>query len=172
MPTPIKETVVAELTEKFKEASALYLADFNGMTMANTTELRKKFVELNVEYRVVKNTLAKIALKNAGIDGLDEYFKGTTAVALASEDPTKPAKVISDYNKENKDNTLDLKACLFEGKLFGADKVDQLATLPSREDLLAKLARTLQAPMTNVVRTLSAPMQGIAGVLNSLKDKK
>ena len=172
MPTPQKEAVVAELTEKFKGASALYLASFEGMDMATTTGLRKKFVSEGVEYTVVKNTLAKLALKNAGIEGLDEFFKGTTAVALATDDPTKPAKVISDFNKENEDQTLDLKACLFEGKLFGPDKVDQLAKLPSREDLLSKLAATLQAPMTNFVRTLVAPMQNMQGVLNSLKDKK
>jgi large subunit ribosomal protein L10 len=172
MATAQKEAMVAELEEKFKDASALYLANFEGMDMAKTTELRKSFAEHNVEYKVVKNTLAKIALNNVGISDLDEFFAGTTAIALASDDPTKPAKVISEFNKENESQALALKACLFEGRLFGPDKVDQLAKLPSREDLIAKFAATLNAPMTKFVQTIAAPLQNTLGVLTALKDKK
>ena len=173
MPTLRKESTVAELTEKFKEANSLYLADFQGMDMEITTKLRKKFAESNVQYKVIKNTLALLALKNAGIEGLEDYFKGTTAVALGFDDPTIPARVINDFNKDEAgDNPLKLKACLFEGVVFGPEKVSKLADLPSRDELLSKLLATLQGPMTNLARTLSAPMQNTLNALNALKNTK
>lgn len=172
MPTVKKAEIVDELTEKFKNASALYLADFKGMDMEITTELRKKFSSHNIEYKVVKNTLSKIALKNAGIEGLDEHFKGVTAIAIAVDDPAKPAKVISAFNKDSEGDGLKLKACLFEGVLYGPDRVDQLADLPSREELIATFAMMLNAPMTKLAMTLRAPAQKLAATLKGLEQSK
>lgn len=172
MPTPRKEEVVQELTEKFKNATALYLADFKGMDMAITTDLRKKFSSEDIEYKVVKNTLSKLALKNAGIEGLDDHFKGVTAIAMTTEDPTKPARVISDFNKDADGDGLKLKACLFEGVIYGPDRVDDLAKLPTREELIATFALTLKAPMTKLVSTLSSPMQKTLAAFNAVKEKK
>ena len=172
MSTPKKEAVVQELTDKFKNASALYLADFKGMDMETTTSLRKKFSSEDIEYKVVKNTLSKIALKNAGIEGLDNHFKGVTAIAMTNADPTKPARVISDFNKEADGDGLKLKACLFEGVLYGPDKVDDLAKLPTREELITTFALTLKAPMTKLVSTLSSPLQKTLAALEAVKAQK
>jgi large subunit ribosomal protein L10 len=172
MPTPKKEEVVQELTEKFKNATALYLADFKGMDMATTTKLRKKFNGEEIEYKVVKNTLSKLALKNAGIEGLDDHFKGVTAIAMTTTDPTKPARVISDFNKAAEGDGLKLKACLFEGVIYGPDRVDALANLPTREELIATFALTLKAPMTKFVSTIASPLQKTLAALNAIKDKK
>ncbi|MCB0279669.1 MAG: 50S ribosomal protein L10 [Calditrichaeota bacterium] len=173
MPTLKKEHTVAELTEDFKKATALYLADFSGMDMEITTKLRKSFAKDNVRYKVVKNTLALRALKNAGIEGLDAHLQGVTAIALTETDPTVPARVINDFNKNvATEKPLVLKACLFEGAVFGPDKVSQLADLPSREELLAKLLGTLKAPMSRLVGVLSAPMANTINTLTALKNKK
>jgi large subunit ribosomal protein L10 len=173
MSTPQKEAVVAELTEKFKNASALYLTNFQGMDSFQTMKLRKEFANAKIEYKVVKNTLATIALKNAGIKGLDKHFKGVTGVVIAAGDPTNAARVISKFNKEtDKDKELKLKACLFEGTVIGPDRVDDLAKLPSRKELLSTFLSVLQAPMTKLVRTLAAPLQNTQNVLSNLKDAK
>ena len=173
MATAKKEGVVEELTEKFKNATALYLADFRGMDVETTTALRKKFSAEEIEYKVVKNTLSKIALKNAGIEGLDDHFKGVTAIAMTSADPTKPARVISDYNKGAEENKgLKLKACLFEGVVFGPDKVDALADLPTKEELIVTFALTLKSPMTKLAMLLKSPMQKTALALSAIQEKK
>ncbi|HFE64995.1 MAG TPA: 50S ribosomal protein L10, partial [Caldithrix sp.] len=111
MPTPQKEQIVQEMTDKFGKATGVYLVDFTGLDVNSATELRRKFREANVEYRVVKNTLAKRSLHNAGIDGLDEFLKGVNAYAISYDDPTIPVKVL-DKQKEVKDK-LKLKAAIF-----------------------------------------------------------
>ena len=117
--------------------------------------------------------MALRALKNAGIEGLDSHFDGVTAIALTAEDPTVPARVISNFNKNiATDKPLVLKACLFEGSIFGPDKVGQLAKLPSREELLAKLLGTLKAPMSKLLGILSAPMSNTINALSALKNTK
>lgn len=169
MPTPVKEKIVAEYTDKFANASSVLLADFSGMDVATVTELRKQFREQNVEYKVLKNTLVKIALNNNKIHELDDYLKGVNGFAISYDDPTAAARVVSNFEQKDK---LQLRACLFEGSLFGPDKVDAIAKLPSREQLLATVLGTLKAPMTNFAAVLSANMQKMVGVLNAVKDKK
>ena len=169
MPTPVKEKIVAEYTDKFANASSVLLADFSGMDVATVTELRRQFREHNVEYKVLKNTLVKIALNNNKIHELDDYLKGVNGFAISYDDPTAAARVVSNFEKKDK---LQLRACLFEGSLFGPDKVDAIAKLPSREQLLATLLSTLKAPMTNVAAVLQANMQKMVGVLDAVKDKK
>lgn len=169
MPTPQKEKVVAEYTEKFSRASSVLLADFSGMDVATVTELRSQFRNNNVEYKVLKNTLAKIALNNNDITNLDDYLKGVNGFAISYEDPTAAARVISSFKSKDK---LKLRACLFEGSLFGPDKVDAIAKLPTRSELLATLLSTLQAPMAKLAAVLSASMQNMVGVLEAVKEEK
>ena len=169
MPTPDKEKIVAEYTEKFANASSVLLADFSGIDVATVTELRRRFREENVEYKVLKNTLVKIALNNNKIHDLDDYLKGVNGFAISYDDPTAAARVISKFEKKDK---LQLRACLFEGNLFGPDKVEAIAKLPTRDQLLSILVGTLKAPMTNVAAVLSASMRDVVGVLNAVKDKK
>jgi len=170
MPTPQKEQIVQEMTEKFEKASGVYLMDFTGMDANLTNELRKNFREANVEYRVLKNTLAKLSLNKAGIEGLGEFLVGVNAYAIAYDDPTKPAKIL-DTKKEFK-GKLKLKAALFEGKIVGPEEVGTIAKLPSREELIGQFVGLLQAPMTNFVRAINGVGTNLVQVLKALEEEK
>ncbi len=157
MATNKKEAVVTELTEKFKNAHSIFLASFEGLDVERTTDLRKNFVKENIEYRVVKNTLAKRALKNAEIEGLDEFFVGTTSVAFSNEDdPVRPGKVIKAFLNDNKEAPFELKACLFEGELYAGKNAQQVLDFASREDLIAKFAGMLISPVQKFAATVLA----------------
>jgi len=170
MPTPQKEQVVQEMSEKFGRAVSIYLVDFTGMDVNTTNELRKSFRESDVEYRVLKNTLAKLSFHNAGVEGMDEFLKGVNAYAISYDDPTLPAKIL-EKNKEFKDK-LKLKAALFEGKIVGPEAVDALAKLPTRDELLSQLVGMLQSPMTKLAGTLNGAMVKLVNVLKSLEENK
>ncbi|MCK5853347.1 50S ribosomal protein L10 [bacterium] len=170
MATAKKIEIVNEYTEKFKSANAVYLADFKGIDVETDTLLRKKFRESNIEYKVLKNRLAKRALDNAGITGLDSYLKGVTAFAFGNDDPVVPAKIIKEFN--NPKERLGLKVVYFEGKIFESESAAALAELPTRDVLISQFASVIQAPMVKLAGTLQATMQKMVGVLNSLKDNK
>jgi large subunit ribosomal protein L10 len=170
MATPEKIKVVEEYTEKFKNAKSVFLADYTGMDVATVTEIRRRCREANVEYRVLKNRLAKRALNAAGVDALDYHLKGVTTFVIGYEDPVTPAKVIKEFNKSKE--LLKLKVVYFEGRLFDAGQASALANLPTREALMSKVLGLFQAPMTKFAGTLKAPMQNLVGVLNSLKESK
>ena len=170
MPTAEKNAVVEEYTQKFKDAKCVYVAEYEGIDVATVTEVRKKFREQNVEYKVLKNRLAKLSLNKAGIDGLDAYLTGANTFIIGYDDPVAPAKILEDFNK--KDEILKLKTVLFEGKVLPSEEAKNISKLPSREALLGMLVGMLQSPMTKFAATLSAPMQNLVGVLNALKDKK
>jgi large subunit ribosomal protein L10 len=170
MPTPQKEQIVQEMTDKFGRATSIFLVDFTGMDVNMATELRRNFREVQVEYRVLKNTLAKISFQNAGIKGMDEFLTGVNGYAISYDDPTLPAKIL-EKNKEYKEK-LKLKAALFEGNIVGADKVDNLAKLPSRLELIGKIATMLNSPMTKLVMTLNGAMANMVYALKALETKK
>lgn len=170
MPTPQKEAIVQEMSEKFTNASSFFLADFTGVDVNTINELRRKFYESNVEYRVVKNTLAKLSLKNAGIEGFDEMLKGVNSYAISYDDPTLPIKIVKKFKKEL-DGKFEIKAAYFDGEIV-SENVDALSELPSKEELLAKFMSMIQSPMTKLAATLNAPMSGMVGVLKSLEETK
>ena len=159
-----------EYTEKFKEARCVYIAEYEGIDVATVTEVRKLFRDQKIEYKVLKNRLAKISLNKAGISGLDSYLTGANTFIIGYDDPVLPAKILEDFNK--KSEILKLKSVFFEGKVFGSEEAKNIAKLPSREVLLGQFVGLLSAPMTKLAATLQAPMQRVAGVLNALKDKK
>jgi large subunit ribosomal protein L10 len=170
MATAEKIAVVEEFTEKFKKAKSVYLTDYTGMDVATVNELRTKFREADVEYKVLKNRLAKRSLNEAGIDVLDDYLKGVTSFVIGYDDPVAPAKIIKNFNV--KTERLKLKVVYLEGKLFEAEMASKLADLPTRDELLSQFVGVLQAPMTKFAGTLQASMQKLVGTLNSLKDSK
>lgn len=170
MPTPQKEQIVQEMTEKFSSASSIFLVDFTGMDVNTTTELRKNLKEAKVEYRIVKNTLAKLSFHNAGIDGLDEFLKGVNGYLISYDDPTLPAKVLKKH-KEIQEK-LQMKAAMFEGNIIGPDRVASIAELPSRDELLGQLVGMLQSPLTKLAGTLNAAMGNLVNVLKQLEEKK
>ncbi|MBN2365159.1 MAG: 50S ribosomal protein L10 [Calditrichaeota bacterium] len=170
MATPQKEKIVDEMKDKFGRASSIYLVDFTGMDVNLTNELRRNFRDSNVEYRVMKNTLAKLSFEKAGIEGMNDFLTGVNAYAISYDDPTLPVKVLK-RNKEFKEKPK-LKAALFEGQVVGAEKVENLANLPTREELLGQLVGMLNSPMTKLVNTLNGAMSKLVYTLKSLEEKK
>lgn len=170
MPTQFKKDIVNEIQAKFENSSGVYFADYKGLSVTQVTELRRGFHVEGVDYRVVKNNLTKIAAKNAGFDCLDDLLVGQIGVAFSENDPTAPARVIKKFKNDN--DQLDVVGILFEGQMFDAGKYEELASLPSREELLSKLIGGLSSPMSKLVGTLSGSMSKLVGTLNSLKAQK
>lgn len=170
MPNAQKIEIVKELTEKLSKAKGIYLTDFSGLTVQEAVDFRKKLREKGVEYRVAKNTLIKIAAEEAKIEGLSEFLVGPTGIAMSYDDPASPAKLFYDFAKENE--KMDVKAFWLEGELFEADKFEQIAKLPSRNELLSRFIGDLRSPMRTLAATLQASMSKLVGTLNGLKDSK
>lgn len=165
-----KKQVVAEMKEKFVNAKSVVITDYRGLDVAEVTELRKRLREAGVEYKVVKNTLLKIAAQEAGIEGVDDFFKGPTAVAFGVEDAVTPAQVIYKFAKDHDD--LEIKAGVLEGQLIGFDQVKALADLPSREVLLGQVASAFQAPIAGLVNVLQGPIRKLGYALEEVRKLK
>ncbi|MCF7803254.1 MAG: 50S ribosomal protein L10 [Candidatus Marinimicrobia bacterium] len=170
MPSAEKEQFVAEIQEKFAESSGIYFTDFLGLNVEQVNDLRSKFFEASVEYKVVKNRLTKISAKEAGYDNVDDLLTGPTAIAFTKDDPVAPAKILTDFAKENEQ--ISLKGGIFEGERIELDRMNAIANLPSHEELLQKLLGGLQSPMRNLVSTLNASMQNLTFALAQLKEQK
>jgi large subunit ribosomal protein L10 len=147
-----KKAVVAEIAEQFKAAQAAVLSEYRGLTVAQMTELRSRARKSQVYLRVVKNTLAARAIEGSGFECLRGQLTGPLALAI-SKDPVAVAKLLADFAKDNE--VLKIRAGAMGGKLMSLAQVQELAKLPSREQLLATLAGTLQAPIAKFVRTLN-----------------
>ena len=155
----IKEAKVSEIKEKMEKAQGIIFAKYQGLTVEEDTELRKALREAGVEYKVYKNTLTTLAAKELGFDGIVDALEGPLSVAFGYEDPTVPAKVLNDFAKNHK--KLELVAGIVQGEIFDEAKVKQLATIPSREILIAKLLGSFKAPLSN-----------LAYLLNAIKEQK
>jgi large subunit ribosomal protein L10 len=174
MPTQKKIELVEEYSEKFKGSKSIFLTDYSGINVENTNELRRSFSEANVEYRILKNTLAIRSLQKAGIEGMDEMLKGMTSFAFSVEDPVAPVRVIKEFNKKQKKDagSLVLKGCVFEGQVFDADQAEAISGLPSREVLLGQLVGMLQSPLSKLLGTLQNAGQKLVGVIEEVKKQK
>lgn len=150
----LKEAKIAEIKEKMDKAQALILVKYQGLNVEEDTELRKQLREAGVEYKVYKNTLAVRAAKELGHESITKYFEGPIAVALGYDDVTAPARILNDFAKTHK--ALDLVAGLVNGEEFDADKVKELASVPPKEVLIAKLLGSFKAPISNFAYLLSA----------------
>ena len=164
----IKTVELAE--ERFKNSTGIYFTNYTGMNVAQATELRRKFREKNVKFNVTKNTLNKIAAKNAGIKGLKDILLGQVAIAFSDEDPTSPAKVIKEFKKDN--DCLDVLGVYFEGELFDPDKYKELADLPSKEELIGKFVSGLNYPINTVASMLNSLMPKFLTALNEINKQK
>lgn len=165
-----KAEVVERLAARLKEAPTLYLTDFTGVAVQPMTDLRRRLRRVGGEYVVVKNTLALRALGLAAVPGLEPEFSGPTGVVFGTADPVALAKVLADFQKEN--GVLQVKAGLVEGRRLGPDEVKRLATLPSREQLLAQLGGALQAPLAGFVGVLSGVLWQFVGALEALRAQR
>ncbi|MEA3287911.1 MAG: 50S ribosomal protein L10 [Candidatus Marinimicrobia bacterium] len=174
MPNQKNINSLNSIREKISNASAIYFTDYVGLTVEETNALRSQFHEANVEFRVLKNRLVSIAVKESGYEGLEAVLKGPTALAFGKEDPTAPARVIKEFlKKEGKAKEKPaVKGLVFEGQVLDASFYVKLANLPGKDELLAMLLGGLQSPMQNTLSVLQAPMRNLAGVLLSLKETK
>ena len=171
MPTEQKIDIVKNTTEKFKNSSGVYFTRYTGIDVKTITKLRKSFRDSDVDYSVTKNTLTKIAAKEAGFDGIfDDILSGQVGIAY-SEDPTAPARIIKEFKKDNKE-LLEVLGLLFEGKFYPSEKYIEFANLPSKEESLTKMLMMFNQPITKLAGTLNSSFGQLLGVLNSLKDTK
>ena len=170
MPSNKNLKEVKSLTEKLDKANAIYFTDYLGLDVVSITKLRKEFVSYDVEFTIAKNTLIKLAAKDVGIDGLDEFLSGPTAIALSYNDPTGPAKVIKSFLKDF--DKPSVKGMILDGQIFQAEEFVKIANLPTREQLLSQLVGMLNSPMSKLSSTLGSPLSGLLGTLEQLNSKK
>jgi large subunit ribosomal protein L10 len=161
---------VQRLTDKLRHAKVAVLTDYRGLTVAQLQDLRSRLRTADVEFRVVKNTLARRAAAEAGNEALQSELKGPVAIAFGYDDLGTPPKLLADWARATR-LKLDIVGGLVEGRVFGPDQVRQLADLPSREVLLAQLLGTLQSPVAQLVATIQAPVQQLVGLLEARKNQ-
>ena len=157
----MKKAVVAEIKEKLAAAKSVVLIDYRGLTVAEVTELRNQCRKAGVEYAVLKNTMVSLAAKEAGIEGLDDYLKGPTAVAFGMEDAVAPAKVLTEFIKKTKKT--EVKCGLLDGQILDAAGVEALAAIPSREVLIAKIMGSMMSAVSKFVYVVEAIRKKAAG---------
>ena len=163
-----KEQLVSELKDKLEGAKSLYYTDFTGLNVKRMTELRRRLKRAGVEYVVIKNTLALRAVNESGLVG--ERLKGPTGLVFGA-DPVAAAKVLTDFAKEFEQKP-SVKGGMLDGKSVDAAQVKQLASLPSREQMLAELGAGLQSPMAAFVGALNGLLYMFAGALDALKSQR
>ncbi|MBO4472588.1 MAG: 50S ribosomal protein L10 [Clostridia bacterium] len=164
-----KKQLVEELKEKIGAAQSIVIVDYKGLTVFEDTELRKTLREANVEYRVLKNRLMQKALNELGYTEFDEALNGPTAVAFAMTDPAAPAKIL--LESADKTKKVSIKCGMVDGAYITPDGVKELATLPPKEVLIAKLLGTMSAPISGLARVLNETIAGLARVLNQIAEK-
>ena len=164
-PRDIKRKKVQRFREEFTGAAAVVLAGYKGLTVKEMEDLRMKLREVGSHLRVIKNTLAKMAVHEIGIEGLDGFLEGQVAFVFSNKDAVVGTKTAHEFSKAH--DKFKLLAGYFDGKQIGLDEVRALASLPSREELYARLVGTLAAPLMEYVSTLIAPLQELIGTLDA-----
>ena len=152
----IKKQVVSDIVKKFQDAQSVIVVSFSGLSVEAVTALRAQFRQNNVEYCVLKNTLVRRALHELNIEGLDDVLNGPSAFAFGMSDPVSPAKIVNDFITKNKTEALQIKAGLMGTEILSDAQIQELATVPSREVLLARLLGSLQSSIAGFVRVLDA----------------
>lgn len=149
-----KQELVDLATTKFNDAAAVVVVDYRGLTVEEVTELRKQLRDSGIEMRVIKNSILSRAANAAGLEGMDDVFKGPTAIAFSNEDVVAPAKIIANFAKEAE--ALEIKGGVISGKVSSVEEINTLATLPDHNGLLSMLLSVLQAPIRNTALAVKA----------------
>ena len=157
-----KQAIVEALAARLQGASAGVFVDYRGITVAEDTQLRRDLSQSSVEYSVVKNTLTKFALDKAGLSGLDHILTGTTSMATSAADPIAPIRIISEYSKKMGDR-FNIKAAFMDGQVLSQQEIDEIAQLPSKDALYAKVLGTMLAPITSLAVVLGQIVEQAGG---------
>lgn len=166
MPTPRKVAMLAEIKDAMERASIAISADYRGLTVAQITELRRALRPANVEVKVVKNTLAVMAAEQAGRPEMAKLLEGPTAIAIGYGDPVAPVKLLTEHLRAKR-MTLNIHGGWLEGKVLSRAEVESLATLPSKEQLIADVVGKLQSPLYNFAGLLQASIRNFAGLVEA-----
>jgi large subunit ribosomal protein L10 len=166
-----KAEIIAEAKGLIENSTALYLTDYSSINVADISDIRNQFRKEGVNYKVFKNTLFKLALEESGkFDKLANHLVGMTGFAFASTNPVAPAKIIMKYFDASQ--KLSLKACYIENEYFDGAKLNELAALPSKQELIAALMSSLNSPASGIVRTIAAVMRELVSVVDEVSKKK
>lgn len=165
-----KSEIIAEAKELIEKSSAVYVADYSGVNVADISELRNQFRKEGVTYKVFKNTLFKRALAETGkYSKLADNLEGMSGFAFAFENPVAPAKIIKKYFDANK--KFSLKACYIETEYYSGNQLDQLATLPTKADLIAGILSSINAPASGIVGSINAVFRDLISVIDQISKK-
>jgi len=170
MATEAKEREVEELVGVLGSAQSVILTDFVGLNVAEVSELRAKCRAAGVRYKVIKNTLAKLAVDQAGMKELDSFLQGPNAWATHDSDQVATAKVLSEFAKEN--DKLEIRAGYMEGHVISIEEINALAKLPSREVLLSQVLGALQSPMAGFAGVCSALLRSVVTVVDAYREQR
>ena len=165
----IKKQQVQEMAAKINEAGSVILADYRGLTVEEDTELRSKMRAEGIEYKVIKNNIIRHAIQGTDLEGLSEFLVGPTSMAV-SNDEVAPAKIMFEFAK--KLIVFELKAGAVDGNVVDVAGIEQLAKLPSKEQLIAKMLGSMNSPLTGLVTVLNANIKGLAVALNAIIEKQ
>lgn len=167
-----KTAVVEAITDQLEGALSLYLTDYKGLSVEQANDLRRRFRDSDVEYKVVKNTLLRLAMERlGGYDDLYDHLRGPTAVAF-SEEPAAPARVIQSFTKDTRGELPALKVAYIDGAIYGADQLDVLAGLKSKNELIGDIVGLLMAPITNVIGALEAQGTTLVAILQTIAGRE
>lgn len=165
-----KTRMLEEIRERLSRSQSAVLTDYRGLTVEEISDLRRKLRDKGVEFVVVKNTLAWIAARDLGLEGLRPHLDGPTAIAFGVADPVAPAKGVLDFIDEKK--KMEVKAGVLAGKVISLEEIKSLAKLPSRTELLARVLGCLQSPLVGLASCLQAPLRGFATAVDALREKQ
>ncbi|WP_188881288.1 50S ribosomal protein L10 [Alicyclobacillus cellulosilyticus] len=156
-----KQQLVREIADKFSRSKSAIVTDYRGLNVAEVTELRRQLRQAGIEFKVLKNTLTRLAAQQAQVDGIEPFLSGPSAWAFSYDDPVAPAKILNDFARNHK--ALEIKGGVVEGRIVDAAQVADLANLPSRDGLLAMLLSVLQAPIRNFAYAIKQVAEQRAG---------
>ncbi|NLZ32027.1 MAG: 50S ribosomal protein L10 [Firmicutes bacterium] len=165
-----KEELVEEIARELQQAELIILADYRGLNVASVTQLRRRLKAEQCRYRVVKNTLTRLACRKIGLDKLEPYLEGPTAIAYTAADPVGAAKVMLEFTRENE--AFSIKGGLLSGQLLSAEQVKALGEIPPREVLLARLCGSFQAPLAGLVNVLQGNIRKLVYALDAVRRLK
>jgi large subunit ribosomal protein L10 len=167
-----KQEVINSLREQFEKSSSVICVDFRGVNVEKITQFRRELRELSVDYQVVKNTLTRRAIVDTMFQELDQFLAGPTGIIFCPDEVAESAKVVTKFAKDTDENPLAIKGGIVDGTVFDAAGIQKVATLPSRQELLAQLVSALQSPVSGLVGTLQGVIRECVYTLQAIAEKQ